>query len=462
MKNYTMKELAELKEKIIETCERQAYPFAAVTLDSMVYEKNTVVANLLIAPNQKIKIDSIVFYGNSNINKKYLFKYIGIRPLDDYDERSIKSINNRLNEQNFNQSEPNSGILLMELASIIYNFALEQLAVTISNIYEATPQITRQLMSLITASAMVFNYMPDNIRTQYTAIPYFGPLFSIMNHVNPQAVQLQNSAAVVTTIYYLLRNAGIDTSDAIASLGSTAQQLITNCSIQMGRFVCVGTGLVANSITSVVDIIADRLGDVLTQNYNNLTLLDSQGSLAESTNTVSSISSQRTVNTLQTPDSDKTALTIQSIDSLLNTPIANGGIDFTNNIEGQIVEQRLNAIASGNESNPIINAPVQELNSVISEESFQQPSQSYPSQSLTEITQSDMESQENWSYWLYGHPNPNENEPTLGGKKSRRYKKTKKGVTKKNKNMKKGKINSKKLFKRKSKKTLKRKNRRKM
>jgi hypothetical protein len=122
MKNYTMKELAELKEKIIETCERQAYPFAAVSLDSMIYEKNTVAANLLIAPNQKIKIDSIVFYGNSNINKKYLFKYIGIRPLDDYDERSIKSINNRLNELPFlNQSKPYKVIFTKKYTKLVLN-----------------------------------------------------------------------------------------------------------------------------------------------------------------------------------------------------------------------------------------------------------------------------------------------------------------------------------------------------
>lgn len=343
----------------------------------------------------------------------------------------LTSINNRLNENTYNQSEPNKVILLMELASITYNFALEQLAVTLSNIYQATPQISTQLISLITASAMIFNYLPEMVRTQYVAIPYLGPLFTLMNRVNPVAVRLQNSAAIVTTIYYLLRNAGIDTTDSIAAIGSSAQELISTCSIEVGRFVCSGAGLVSNSVTSIVNTLSTRLGQVLTQNYNESQLSQaSQASVYESSqdsqssisSISTSISSQRSVNLSEMQNSNRSEVTtkiIQNVQMLLDTPVSEGGININPNIiPGEIVEQRLNAISVEDTSNPIIAAEPEQPDSVASD-----------------ITGS--ESQLNWSAWLFGSPLSNrssQNSPSssleFGGRRIRRhYKKTRKHRT---------------------------------
>jgi len=329
----------------------------------------------------------------------------------------LTSINNRLNENNYNQSEPNKVILLMELASITYNFALQQLAVTLSNIYQATPQISTQLISLITASAMIFNYLPEMVRSQYVAIPYLGPLFTLMNRVNPVAVRIQNSAAIVTTIYYLLRNAGIDTTDSIAALGSSAQELISTCSIEVGRLVCSGAGLISNSVTSIVNTLSTRLGEVLTQNYRESQQASayesSQGSQSSISSISTSISSQRSVNLSETQNSNRTEVTIRSVQSvqmLLNTPVSQGGININPNIiPGEIVEQRLNAIAVEDTSNPIIAREPEQPDSVTSD-----------------ITGS--ESQLNWSAWLFGSPLNNrssENSPLssleLGGRRIRRH-----------------------------------------
>jgi hypothetical protein len=344
----------------------------------------------------------------------------------------LTSINNRLNENNYNQSEPNKVILLMELASITYNFALEQLAVTLSNIYQATPQITTQLISLITASAMIFNYLPEMVRGQYVAIPYLGPLFTLMNRVNPVAVRLQNSAAIVTTIYYLLRNAGIDTTDSIAAIGSSAQELISTCSIEVGRFVCSGAGLVSNSVTSIVNTLSTRLGKVLTQNYSDSQQSSAHESSQDSRSSISSIStsisSQRSVNLSETQNSNRTEVTIQNVQMLLDTPVSEGGININPNIiPGEIVEQRLNAIAVEDSSNPIIAADPEQPDSVASDISGS-------------------ESQLNWSAWLFGSPLNNrssQNSPSssleLGGRRIRRhYKKTRKHrITRKHKKHKK-------------------------
>jgi len=214
----------------------------------------------------------------------------------------LNSIDTRLNENDFNNSEPNVAALLLELGTLTINFAIEQLAVTLSNLYQATPDLIRQLTSLIVASGMAFNYLPANLRGGFNGIPYLGPLFALMNRINPQLRNIQNSGAVVTTIYYLLRNAGIDTTESIRLLGASAAQLVSDCSIQAGRLVCQGAGLVSDAATSIIDRIADRLGNVLTSEYQDFSFrVESQ----ESVSSVRSLSSQITVNTLQSQNLTK-------------------------------------------------------------------------------------------------------------------------------------------------------------
>jgi hypothetical protein len=319
----------------------------------------------------------------------------------------LNSIDTRLNENNFNQSEPNNAALLVNLASITYNFALEQLAVTISNIYQASPEIIRQLTSLITASSMVYNYLPNELRSNFVSIPYLGPIFSLMNRINSPMRNIQNSAAVVTTIYYLLRNAGIDTSNSITLLGQSARELATSCAMETGKFICRGAGLASQAAISIVDGLADRLGDILTSEYKDFRLIESQES-QESITSMRSIKSRISVDTNQSQDSEKSMATVLSITQLLDTPVEEGGISL-GVMDGQIVENRLQAIA--NENSAIIPDNLEEFSLEINT----QPSSIKYSSSSQESIISNLsdESEVHWSFWLFGPYNS-------GGKKLRK------------------------------------------
>jgi len=359
----------------------------------------------------------------------------------------LNSINNRLNENNYNQSEPNQVVVLMELASITYQFTLELLSVTISNIYQATPAITTQLVSLITASAMVYNYLPSDTRSLYTTIPYLGGLFTLMNRVNPLAVRIQNSAAIVTTIYYLLRNAGIDTTSMITSIGSTAREILTSSSMVSGRFVMSGINsgrnFIADSYTSFLDIMSNRLADIFSKNYeysqalrlyeSSLTENSQLTNTSSTSSSMSSISSERTINISESGISNITQSTIRSVDSLLNTPLSEGGIDFTPNIPGKIVEHRLDEILTQEQDEE-------------EEPKLHESVSSY-------MTESEPE---HWSVWLFGKPSKNDDESDLeGGRKRRHYKKTKKHFKKRHRVTKKHKKHSKRMMKKYTKKNVK-------
>jgi hypothetical protein len=340
-------------------------------------------------------------------------------------DETINTFNSIINNVRNRENDSNPGHIstIIALAIVTNNFVLELLTVIISNIYQSTPQITTQLIAIISASGMIYNYLPENIRGQFARLPYIGSIFTIMNYVNPVTIRVQNSTAVVTSIYYLLRNAGIDADRSLATIGSTAQELAR----QIRSLVASSVGSITNSATSLMNTLATRLRELLTQTYNisnSYSSDSSQMSQSSLDSLQTSISSKRSVNVSETQISNNTEVSVQNVIALLNTPVSEGGIDIDpNNIPNEIVEERLLALASlaseDAQSNPLIPEDTEVSESVSSD-----------------ITGSD--SQEHWSVWLYGRPSNNESndesndeKANLGGKKTRRYKKAKKHFTKK-------------------------------
>jgi len=117
---YTAKELARLKEKIIQYYEQNSYPFASVQLDSIVTNDEGCTGNLNITLHQQINFDSIIIIGNVKLNNKYLERYMAIKPGQSYDERNVKNINNRLRELPFlNQNKPYKVIFTKEYTKLL-------------------------------------------------------------------------------------------------------------------------------------------------------------------------------------------------------------------------------------------------------------------------------------------------------------------------------------------------------
>jgi hypothetical protein len=319
-----------------------------------------------------------------------------------------------------------------ELSSIAYNWALTQLSVTLTNIFQQGPRVIRQTIALIAGAGMLYNYLPEGTRQQFIAIPYLGPLFTLMNGVNPQALLIQNSAATVTTVYYMLRNAGIETGDAIGSLGAMATAAAANCSRATGRYVCSAASsslrTLRDAANNVVDIIANRLGDILTNEYQNQEFLNYSQDTQVSQDSAISV---RTVDVNSIGSNVSSQISIASVVDLLYAPVADGGVDIDPIANPpEIVEERLLAIVQGAPLNPIIAEPVQEADAddviavaqVVGVAAVAQQ----PDSQFSDISDVSNNSEAHWSVWLFGRD-------SSGGrrlKKSRRYlkgRKTRKG-----------------------------------
>jgi outer membrane protein assembly factor BamA len=118
--SLTARDLSKLKERIIQYYEQNAYPFASVQLDSVSTTDEACTANLKITLHQQTNIDSINIIGNIKLNKKYLERYMGIKPGANYDERIINNLNNRLRELPFvNQTKPYKVIFTKEYTKLM-------------------------------------------------------------------------------------------------------------------------------------------------------------------------------------------------------------------------------------------------------------------------------------------------------------------------------------------------------
>lgn len=256
------------------------------------------------------------------------------------------------------EQEPNQLARLSEVSSIALSYTLQQLSVTITNVYNTGPKLATQLIAVLTSAAMVYNYLPETMRGLYESIPYFGPIFVIMNKINPEAVLVQNSIATVTTIFYLLRNAGMDQTESIAALGAMTREAIGLCAREGTRLVCnaasmaaANTAMIGSQLQTasqaVLSKIADRLGYLLTSEYQQQETFveDSQPSFSSLNN--NTVASARDVSINASINTEATRLSIQSTGLMLDTPVTEGGIDFVGTaIPATVVDDRINIVAS--------------------------------------------------------------------------------------------------------------------
>lgn len=100
-KAFKYKDVAKNFEKIILCYENNGYPFASISLDSIVITNNTINAILNVQKNKLFKIDSVTVIGTAKINKQFLYKYLAIKPNMPYNEEVLKSISNKIKQLPF-------------------------------------------------------------------------------------------------------------------------------------------------------------------------------------------------------------------------------------------------------------------------------------------------------------------------------------------------------------------------
>lgn len=99
--NMRGQRLAGLQERIVRYYENHGYPFAQVTLDTIILDRDKLSATLNLEKNQEFRIDSIIIKGTARIKSKYIQNYLGIKSKSVYNESRIQPISTRIKELAF-------------------------------------------------------------------------------------------------------------------------------------------------------------------------------------------------------------------------------------------------------------------------------------------------------------------------------------------------------------------------
>ena len=325
------------------------------------------------------------------------------------------------------QNEPDHLNRFAEIINIAYNLLLEQISLSISNIIVNSPEKIKQITAILASMLMLYSYQPVEVRTLYNNIPYFGSLFQTMNQTNNILRATTNSAGTVTTIYYLLRNSGINVDEGIGlvrsmisqsassllertpSMASTTAAMASTTAAMASRTANVTISVTGSVLNSLGRQLSNKIGTILTSEYNDMEIpFDSQST--ENTNIVSNRSSR----SYNTATSRSTAASYKSIQELLETPIEEGGInglitvtETLDETEKTIIDDRFNAIIDGNNTNPVLQGITEEGNI----DTASPPPYSSQNSNISELSDESV----SWQLWLYGKDNS-----FSGGRRRRR------------------------------------------
>ncbi|MFN5458380.1 MAG: hypothetical protein ACK5AY_00585 [Bacteroidota bacterium] len=106
-KIFNPKEVTKLMYNILRHYENNGYPFAEVSLDSVLISETSISAKIKVEKNRKVIIDSVIVFGDLNISKNFLYRYLNLRSGCNYDEAVINKVSSRLRLLPFvNETKP--------------------------------------------------------------------------------------------------------------------------------------------------------------------------------------------------------------------------------------------------------------------------------------------------------------------------------------------------------------------
>lgn len=95
-KKFLPEQIADVFNQVLRNFENNGFPFASIQLDSILIEKESIRANVLLNKGELFVYDSIYLSGNSALSRTFLEKYLHIEKGTPYSEEVIRKIDSRL------------------------------------------------------------------------------------------------------------------------------------------------------------------------------------------------------------------------------------------------------------------------------------------------------------------------------------------------------------------------------
>lgn len=95
-RRFNYQELARIENRLLSYMENNGFPFASVAYDSLTIEGSSIGASMQLDTGPAITFDSVHVLGETVVKSKFIGSYLDIRLGDDYDERKLDDLVQRL------------------------------------------------------------------------------------------------------------------------------------------------------------------------------------------------------------------------------------------------------------------------------------------------------------------------------------------------------------------------------
>lgn len=112
-------EVQQAQQKILNHMENTGYPFATVTIDSVQFRSDSMLATIRLKKGPLYKIDSIRNYGTASISSSFLQQYLGIKNGSIYRKDKMKEISERVRELPYLQEKQPWNMSLLGTGSVL-------------------------------------------------------------------------------------------------------------------------------------------------------------------------------------------------------------------------------------------------------------------------------------------------------------------------------------------------------
>ncbi|MBS1599727.1 MAG: BamA/TamA family outer membrane protein [Bacteroidetes bacterium] len=112
-------EIQNVQQQMLNYMENNGYPFAKISLDSILLADGILTAGLKIDKGPLYKIDSIRVYGTAKISDDFLQRYLSIRNGSIYRKERLQQISRKIRELPYLQEEHSWNLTLLGTGSIL-------------------------------------------------------------------------------------------------------------------------------------------------------------------------------------------------------------------------------------------------------------------------------------------------------------------------------------------------------
>ncbi len=118
-KPVDFQQIQQWQQKILDYLENNGYPFAKISLDSVMLDSNMLTANIKIDKGPLYHIDSIRIYGSAKISVDFMERYLNIPEGSVYKKEKLQSISRKIMALPYIQEEHAWSLTLLGTGSIL-------------------------------------------------------------------------------------------------------------------------------------------------------------------------------------------------------------------------------------------------------------------------------------------------------------------------------------------------------